>query len=292
MKINNENLKIIFRGTMFVFGVFLLALTYNIFLLPNNLVVGGVSGLAVVLQKVFGWNATAFIYISSLSLLVISFIFLGKEETSNTIIGSILYPIMVSLTAPIASEILLHSDVEEYLLIIGLTSCLYGVASGLIYKTGFTTGGGDVIMQLLSKYGNMATSQANFAYSAIIVSISGLVFGISSFIYSLIILIVSNVIINKIIVGVSNSKVFYICTKKLDEIKRIIQDEYESGYTSLESRAGFLHKKGEVIMVVVSNRNYHPLKNRILEVDPEAFFIINDCYEVNGGMRKRNIPWF
>ena len=284
--------KEIFNTLVFFFGVVLLALTYNLFLMPHNLVVGGMSGLAVIFNELFGWNSTAFIYISSFLLLIVSFVFLGKKETSNTVVGSLLYPLMISVTAPIAKYILLKSDLTEYIVIVCLASCTYGISNGLIYKTGYTTGGGDVIMQLLSKYCNISTSNANFLYSILIISLSGLVFGISSFIYSLIILIVSNLLINKIIIGISNSKVFFICTNNSKEVKSLIKDDYHSSYTILNSKSGLFKKDNDVIMVVIPNRVYHAFKSQILQIDPTAFFIINDCYEFKGGVRQENIPYF
>ena len=290
MKGNNTSATI-FRGVSFVFGIFLLAICYNVLLLPNNLVVGGMSGLSIVFHTVFGWNPQVFIYISSLSLLVVSFIFLGKDTTYNTIIGSILYPIMISVTNPIANFILEKSDLNEIIVLVCLAGFFYGVANGIIYKMGFTTGGGDVIMQLLSKYCKISSARANFLYSLVIILLSGCVFGISSLIYSVIILIISNMLIDKIIVGISNSKVFFICTRKVDEVKKVINEEYESGFTEMPTKSAFLRKKSSLLMVVIPNREYYSFKNRILEIDSEAFFIINDCYEVGGGQRHHNIPF-
>ncbi|MBE6155775.1 MAG: YitT family protein [Firmicutes bacterium] len=284
--------QIIFRGITFVLGVFLLAICYNVFLMPNNLVVGGMSGLAIVFHEIFKWSDTIFIYASSIILLIISFIFLGKETTSNTVIGSLLYPLMITMTSPIANCLIEIMDVEEKIVIVALAGLLYGVAHGLIYKMGFTTGGGDVIMQLLSKYAKISTARANFMYNIIIILLSGLVFGMSSMIYAVIILAVSNILIDKIIVGISNSKVFFICTQKPKEIKAIIRDEYDSGFTILPTKSSYSNKKNELIMIVVPNRVYHAFKNRVLEVDPQAFFLINDCYEVEGGQRKSNLPFF
>ena len=288
---SKNTLATIFRGVTLVFGIFLLALCYNTLLLPNNLVVGGMSGLSIILQSAFGWDARTFIYISTFALLFVSFIFLGKEKTYNTILGSILYPIMISLTSPIASYILAHSDVSEMIVIVCLAGIFYGASNGIIYKLGYTTGGGDVIMQLLSKYLNIANARANFIYSLIIILLSGLLFGLSSLIYAVIILVISTLIIDKIIVGISNSKVFFISTKKLKEVKELINVEYESGLTCIPTKSEIFHKRGEILMVVVPNREYYSLKNRILEIDPEAFFIINDCYEVGGGKRHHNIPF-
>ena len=290
-KSSQSTLSVIFRGTALVLGVFLLALCYNTLLLPNNLVVGGMSGLSIIFQEVFGWDARTFIYISTFALLLISFIFLGKEKSYNTILGSILYPIMISITSPISTYILDHSDVSEMLVIVTLAGLFYGISNGIIYRLGYTTGGGDVIMQLLSKYLNIANARANFIYSFVIILLSGLLFGMSSLIYAVIILVISTLLIDKIIVGISNSKVFFISTKKIDEIKDLIHVEFDSGLTCIPTKSDMNHKKSEVLMVVVPNREYYALKNRILEIDPEAFFIINDCYEVGGGRRHKNIPF-
>lgn len=206
-----------------------------------------------------------------------------------TILGTLLYPLMVSFTAPIASHLINYINVNEYLIIVCITAVLYGASSALIYRTGFTTGGGDVIMQLIKKYFNVSTTTANFTYSFIILLFGLFVFGFENFIYAIIILVISNEIIDKITLGVSMSKVFFIYSKKLSEIKKIIINEYDSGVTILETKQEYLHKKGEILMVAVSNFDCYHLRNRVLEIDPEAFFVINDCYEVNGGKKKERL---
>lgn len=292
MNMNKKELmRIIFKGLTFVFGTFLLGLTFNLFFKPNNLIVGSMSGIGLILEEITGFSSTAFIYISSMALLIVSLFLLGKESTSNAVVGSILYPIMVSSTAPIANYILKIAHIDEYFFVVLLAGIAYGFSSGMIYKVGYSTGGGDILMQLISKYLKVPTATANGLYSFIILFLSGFVFGWVSFVYALIVLVVSNMVINKILVGVSNSKVFFISTTKPKKIKELLNEEFESGYTIVNTKSSFSHKSRELIMVAISTRKYHPLKNRILDIDPDAFFVINDCYEVNGGMRKPNIPF-
>lgn len=283
--------KTIIRGLTFVLGTFFLGLTFNLFFKPYNLIVGSMSGIGLLLEKSVGFSSTLFIWLSSIAFLIISYLLLGKESTSNAVVGSILYPIMVSTTAPIADFINRYVTIDEHLLIVVLASLAYGISNGMIYKSGFSTGGGDILMQLISKYLKIPTASANALYSAIIVFLSGFVFGWTSFVYAIIILIISNILINKLLVGISNSKVFFIRTVKAKEIKNMINKEFESGFTILSTNSSFLKRHGELIMVAVSTRSYYRLKNRILDIDPEAFFVINDCYEVKGGMRKSNIPF-
>ena len=244
----------IFRGITFVLGTFLLGLTFNLFFKRYDLIVGSMSGIGLILEETTGFSSTLFIWISSITLLIISYILLGKESTSNAAIGSILYPLMVTTTAPIAEVIEKYVTIDEHILIVILAAIAYGISNGMIYKVGFSTGGGDILMQLISKYMNIPTASANAFYSAIIVFISGFVFGWTSFVYAVIILIISNIVINKLLVGISNSKVFFIRSNKAKEIKNVINSEFESGFTILNTESSFLKRHVELIMVAVSTR--------------------------------------
>lgn len=286
---SKEDIKTLVTGVTFVFGIFLLAMCYHLFLLPNEFITGGTNGLAIIFNKLFNIDPTVFLYISRIVLLIISFICLGYKKTLPTVLGSLLYPIMVTITEPIALALLKYINTSQVLISVVITGFLYGASSALIYKSGFTTGGGDVIMELIKKYAKVSTSVANFSYSFIILLMGAFVFGFESFIYSIIILLISNHFIDKITLGVSLSKVFFIYTNKLSEVRKVITEEYDSGVTILQSKQEFLHKKGEILMVAVSNLDCYRLRNRILELDPDAFFVINDCYEVNGGKKKERI---
>lgn len=286
---SKEDIKTLVTGVTFVFAIFLLAMCYHLFLLPNEFITGGTNGIAIIFNKLFNIDPTVFLYISRIVLLIISFICLGYKKTLPTVLGSLLYPIMVTITEPIALALLQYINISQVLISVVITGFLYGASSALIYKSGFTTGGGDVIMELIKKYAKVSTSVANFSYSFIILLMGAFVFGFESFIYSIIILLISNHFIDKITLGVSLSKVFFIYTNKLSEVKKVITEEYDSGVTILQSKQEFLHKKGEILMVAVSNLDCYRLRNRILELDPNAFFVINDCYEVNGGKKKERI---
>jgi len=286
-----DYLSTIFRGLIFTFGVFLLALNYNVFLLPNEIVLGGTSGLAIVFKSTLGVDPQAFIYVASGILLLISFMFLGWKKTKNTIIGTALYPLMITFTSPIAAAINEQLIIEEMLLLVLVTGVTYGLANGLIYKSGFTTGGSDVIMQLMTKYLKMQEAKSNLISSIIIISIGGLATDLINVIYAILITYISTILIDKILIGISDSKVFYIYTRKSKEIKKLIIEELKMGYTSFPTIGGYSHEKGEMLMCVVSTRDYYLVKEAVLNIDKDAFFVINDCYEVNGGVKKKNLPF-
>ena len=292
MKQDNSDVKeALIEGILFVVGVFLYALCFNLFLIPNDLVVSGFSGVAIVAQKLFGWPASTFIYITNAILLVVSFIFLGWKLTKRNIAGSIMYPLMITVSEPIANFWDNYIIGDDFYLILLFAIILYGVSSGLIYRTGFSTGGSDIIMQILNKYLNISESKAMIVANSLIIIIGMIVFGFNKGVYSFIILICSTYFIDKIMFGLSDSKVSYIYTKKLRKIKKLILDDFQTGFTSIPSRGGYSQKRGFMIMCVVSNRDYYLFKQKILEIDPQAFIIINSCYEVNGGVKRRTLPF-
>ena len=292
MKQDNSDVKeALIEGIFFVVGVFLYALCFNFFLIPNDLAVSGFSGVAIVVQKLFGWPASTFIYITNAILLVVSFIFLGWKLTKRNIAGSIMYPLMITVSEPIANFLDNYIIGDDFYLVLLFAIILYGVSSGLIYRTGFSTGGSDIIMQILNKYLNISESKAMIGANSLIIIVGMIVFGFNKGVYSFIILICSTYFIDKIMFGLSDSKVFYIYTKKLRKIKKLILDDFQTGFTSIPSRGGYSQKRGFMIMCVVSNRDYYLFKQKILEIDPQAFIIINSCYEVNGGVKRRTLPF-
>ena len=292
MKISNMDIKdAIVEGTFFVVGVFLYALCFNLFLIPNDLVVSGFSGIAIVVQRVFGWNANAFIYITNGILLVLGFIFLGWKITKKNIAGSILYPVMITVTNPVAIFLNNYIIGDDFYLILLFAIILYGVSSGFIYRTGFSTGGSDIIMQILNEYMEISESKSMIVANSVIILIGMFVFGFNKGVYSFIILICSTYFIDKIMFGLSDSKVFYIYTKKVRKLKKLILNDFQTGFTSIPSRGGYSKKRNFMIMCVVSNRDYYLFKQKILEIDPNAFIIINSCYEVNGGVKRKTLPF-
>ncbi len=283
------NKREIFKEFTFVIGVFMLALTYNLFFLPNNLVIGGTTGLSILLKKYI--EPTIFIYCSTFILLIISFIFLGKEKTKNTIIGSIMYPIFVSLSRPLAYLLLPYFTFDEFLVTVIIASLFYGFSNGVIFRTGYTTGGFDVIAGLITKYLKIPQGKALFYANFIVIALGGFAFGFSRVVYALTILYIGSTLTNKLVIGVSESKIFFIYTRETKKVKSIILDQIKTGYTVLPTVGGYSHTKSEMIMCVLPTKDYFLLKELVLDVDPHAFIVVNDCYDVNGGVKKKSLPF-
>ena len=264
-----------------VIGILLVALAYNIFLLPNNIVFGGVSGLAIIVKKIITLNPSTFIMISSVILLFISYIFLVKDQTKGSIVGSILFPILVNLTANINQYI--NIDTSNILLSVIFGGILYGFGAGLVFKAGFTTGGTDVINQIISKYFHVSMGNAMLMSDGLIVLAGGFFFGITKLMYAIIVVYIIGIMTDKVLLGISNSKAFYIITNEDEKIRDYLINELHHGVTIFSVKGGYTHKKDEVILCVVPTNEYYRVKEGIREIDEQAFFVICDAYEVFGG---------
>ena len=211
-----------FRTFTLIFSVALLALNYNLFLTPNQFVTGGTSGLAIIIQSWTGLDTALFIGIASFVLIVLSLLFLGWKETKISIVGSIMYPFFISITEPIAKYCLSYLQFDSIIIVVLIAGMLNGLANGIIYKTGFNTGGSDILMKIVNKYAKIPEGKAVFSVNLLIMLLGCFVFGLNKFVYSLLILFLSTIIIDRILIGVSSSKLFFIYTKEEEKIKTFV----------------------------------------------------------------------
>ncbi len=269
-------------------SIFILAINYNLFLLHNDLVIGGTSGMATILNAYAGIDPATFIFIFNIIFIIISFIFLGSKNTGLTIIGSILYPLFVSLTSGICEYLAERLIFDNFILIVIISGFLFGISNGFIYKTGFSTGGADILIQILNKYLKIPTGTASFITNSIVIIAGGMIFGLNKAIYAILIIVINSMLVDKIMLGISASKMFYIHTTKRNEIKEFI-NTINAGYTIMRTDGGYTNTANDLIMCVVPTKDYYMFKNVISEIDKNAFFIISDCYEVHGGHRKKNL---
>ena len=269
------------RYTTFLLGCLIVAISYNAFLANHDLVPGGISGLAIILNHLFSINNALFVFIVGIALLFISYLLLGKEKTKYSVLGTILFPIFLELTVWITKIITI--DESQLLLASIFGGVLYGVGLGMILKSGFTTGGTDIINQILSKYLKMTIGKALLITDGIIVFISAIVFGPVHLMYSVLVLYIISVMSDRIILGVSDSKAFFIVTEQDELIKDYVLSELGHGATIFKAKGGLNKENQNVLMCVLPTKDYYKLRAGINAIDKEAFFVATDAYEVYGG---------
>ncbi len=273
------------RYFFLIIGCFLIAFAFNVFFAPNNIVTGGISGISIVVRNITGIPSSIFILISYIILLIISFMFLGREVTKYSVIGSILYPIFVYLTRNMAN--IIQFDVDNMLLITVFGALLHGIGSGLTFKYGFSTGGSDIICQIMSKYMKISIGKAIKIFNVIIILssgffITGTLYAWENVMYSLIVVYIISMLNDKLLLGLSNSKSFLIITEHETEIKKFLINSLGRGVTVLEGRGGYTGDRKKVIMCAIPTKEYFLAKEGILLIDKDAIILINDVYQSEG----------
>lgn len=274
---NKDKLK---RNIIFMLGVLVVAAAYNLFMVPSK-VVYGVGGIGIILNSLINLDPSITIFVGDILLLILSFVFLGSEKTKYSIVGSILFPIFVKLTDNITSIIDL-SDIEPLLMVL-FGAIITGLGLGLIFKTGFTTGGTDILNQIVSKYAKTGMGNAMFLTDGVIVLSGVLIFGWTRLLYSVISLYIISIMTDKVILGISESKAFYIITTHESEVKKFLLTNLSHGVTVLDARGGYTGNNQKMIMCIIPTKEYYVAKEGIHEIDPSAFFVVTDAYEVSGG---------
>ncbi len=269
------------RITMLVVSLFFSAIVYNLFLLPVNLVTGGAGGIATITNYVYGIDPALMILIVSIICALLSLMYLGPEVTAVTILASVLYPFFVKITEPLTD--IIQMDYSDMFTITLFAGVLNGIANGLMYKTGYNNGGLPVISQILEKYCKIPIAKTSAVINITVVLIGGIFFGSTNVMYAIILIYLNSIIINKVLLGISNNKAFYIITSEEAQIKDYIIRTLGHSVTVFDVKGGFLNKKNKVVLTVVPSSEYYRVTEGIKIIDKDAFFVVTDAYEVVGG---------
>lgn len=264
-----------------IVGAAIIAIGFNVFLLPNQVASGGVSGISTILHGLFGWNPGFIQYAFNIPLFIAGVVVLGKKFGIKSFIGTITLPFIVLLTnswGPWTDNPLLGA------LFGGI---VVGLGIGLVFKGNASTGGTDLLAQIITKYTDISLGTSVLLIDGIIAISAAIVFDLEKGLYALIGLYVTTKTIDIIQLGLSQSKMVYIITMKQDEVRDAIYAEIDRGVTKLPAIGGYTREARPVLMVVVYQTEFTKLKQLIKNVDPSAFVIVSDAYEVLGEGFKR-----
>ena len=279
--IENVNKKNIFkRYLMLLSGCLIVAFAFNLFFLRYDIVCFGVSGISIVLAK-FGVNPAMFIMGANIFLLIISYFFLGVEDVKNQLVGAIIYPIFVSLTAKITD--LIDFGNIEFIIIAVMGGVIAGIGYGLIYKSGFSTGGTDVIGNLICKYSKISMGNAMMFVNVSIIAIGKIVFPWKIVMYAIVVAYLISVATDRILLGISNSKAFYIVVDKEKEevVREFLTSLPGVGSTVIDASGGYSNDRQTLILAVVPTKMYFIIKEGLSEIDKNIFYLVCDSYEVS-----------
>lgn len=275
---NIDNKDLVQRYLLLAMGCFIVAFAFNVFFKQYGIVCFGISGLSIVFSK-FGISSFLFILISNILLLILSYFTLGVKKTKNAVVGSLLFPIAVYMTEAFVPY--LNFDDVELLVIAIFGGVLSGIGYGLIYKTNFNTGGTDIICEIVAKYTKVSLGKAMWVSDGLVV-LSGLfVSNWEVILYGFLVLYLISFMTDKVVLGISQSKAFYIVTDKQEEVREFLLSITEGGVTLINARGGYSNNKETLLLGVVPTRQYFIVKEGLKEIDKNIFFLACDAYEVS-----------
>lgn len=262
-------------------GIILLAFGVYFFKTPNGFATGGVSGLSIILFKVLPYLTQAeYMTIINLLLLFIGLAVLGKGCGVMTIYCSLLFSaetrlleLIVPLSGPLTNQPFL-----ELIYAILLT----GIGSAIIFNCDASSGGTDIVALILKKYSSLDVGKSLLISDSLIAASTFFVFGIQSCLFSVLGLFVKAFLIDNVIESINLCKSFTIITAKPDKISDYIMNTLHHGVTAYTGLGEFTHEPKTVLMTVCKRIDAAKLKNRIKEIDPDAFVIVTNSSEIIG----------
>lgn len=265
---------------MIALGVILVALALHFFYFPANLAAGGISGLAIIFEKLFpAISRPTYILILNLIFFAIGFIFLGKVFGAKTIFASFFMTGVLEVLHRTVGNVVLTNDM---FLNTFYGTLLASVGMAVVFNYDGSTGGTDIIAKILRKYFHVDLGKALLAVDFVITAGGFLVFGWEVGLFSLLSVLINGNLIDRFIEGTRTAKEIMIISKQSEAIRKFIIEELDRGCTILSGYGGYTKEDTNVIYVVLNRRDYIELRNFIKVVDTRAFLSVNVVREVLG----------
>lgn len=266
-------------------GVIFTALGLDLFLIPNKIAAGGVSGLATVIHYVIHTPVGLTMLFLNAPLFLWAIYRLGLKFGFRSLYGTISLSVVIDTLAPY-----LPVPTRDPLLASVFGGVLTGLGLGLVFRYRGTTGGTDLAAAILRTYTGTNVGQLLFVVDAFVVLVAGFTFKSWELaMYALITVFITSWLIDVVQEGFSYTKAFFVISEHVDEIAQVVMQEMDRGVTALKGRGMYTGAEREVLFTVVNRSEVTRLKDVIYSIDPRAFVVLADVHEVLGEGFKRYV---
>ena len=265
-------------------GCALFGLGFDLFLQPNQINVGGMSGVGQIISHLTGFGSVAFwTFLINVPLFLLGLKSIGQQFFIGSLLGMLLSNLFLELFSG------LPVPQTEPLLAVLYGGLLSGLGLGMIFAIGASTGGSDILSRLLRpKFPNLPIGKIMLAIDAAVVILTGIVFqDINKTLYSAVCIYISSVMLDTVVYGMDYSTVALIIYDHHDEIGKKICEQMERGVTMLDGRGFYSGKDKQVLLSAIKKKQVAELKQIVIDVDPDAFIILQDAHQVLGDGFKR-----
>ncbi|TET23818.1 MAG: YitT family protein [Candidatus Stahlbacteria bacterium] len=263
-------------------------IAYAMFLIPHHIVSGGVGGISIIINYLTDLPVSLFYIAINVPIFFLGLRGMGKRYALKSLAGILAVSGFIFLFGNVLQLQEVTKEIDIILSAI-YGGALLGLGLGIVFRGHGSTGGTDVAGQFLNKHTNISVGGWILIIDAVIIGSAGVVFGtLEAPLYGALALIVNTKVIDLVLEGFSYARAAHIITSKPQEVSWAISLEMRRGVTSLQGHSYFSGEKREVLYVVLTRREISHLKYIVKQIDPDAFVVISDVYEVLGkGFRPR-----
>ena len=273
---SNKYLQFIKEYIIVALACVVMAFNINYFFVGNKLAEGGVSGLSLIIHYLSNIDVSYLYFALNIPLIILAYIFLGKNFLLKTFFATFVLSVFLKVFASFSEPL------DDILLAAIFGGAINGIAIGIVFYAGGSTGGMDIVAKIVNKYTGIPISRILLATDFIVLSMVAVIFGKVIFMYTLISLVLSSKMIDIIQVGIYSAKGVTIITTKEDEIRKRIMEDTGRGITLIDAKGGYTQKEIGMLYCVVGQYQLIKVKTIVKEVDPSAFMIVADVHEVIG----------
>ena len=257
-----------------------MAIGYSLFLIPHHFVPGGVSGIAIIVNYFTRLPVGTLIMVLNVPVFIFGIRIMGRKYGLRSLLGMVISSVLIDFFYEVLK---LKSATDNAVLAAIYGGFMLGIGLGLVFRGRASTGGSDIIGQILNKYLGVSIGIGIMLVDFFIISASGLAFkNLEAPLYGYIVLIISTKVIDMILEGWNYTKLVIITSTKTEEIQEFILNTLDRSGTALKSRSLYLSREGETILTVIHRKQLAELREFIKSIDENAFVIINDTYAVLG----------
>lgn len=282
MKVSNREL--LLDLIWILAGNIALAMGVAWFILPNDVLTGGLAGVAIALQPLLHVDPELMINVLTVVLFIVGSLILGKKFATKTILSTICYPLMLTVLSYLAKHVIAPDTfvMDKYLATI-YGGALMGIGVGCVFRTGASTGGMDIPPLIINKYTHIPLPTLVLITDALTVLLGAAVYGLQAALTGILSVWVSSYLIDKtMMIGGHDARNVMIVSEKYKVIMDRIHETLERGTTILDATGGYSSQTRPVIMAVVSKKQLPDLQYLVSHIDPEAFVIVMEAKEVQG----------
>ncbi len=265
---------------LIILGSAISGLGYSLFLIPHHFVPGGVSGVAIIINSLTRLPVGSMMLLLNIPIFVLGYKIMGRKSMVRSLAGLVASALFIDFFHEVIG---VRSATDNAVLAAIYGGIMLGTGLGLVFRGRASTGGSDIIGQILNKRAGLSIGMAIMLTDFFIISASGFVYkNLEAPLYGYIVLFVSSKVIDLVLEGWNFTKLAIINSTKTEEIQDFILNTLERSGTALKSRSLFLNREGETIITVISPKQLMELRAFIKSADPDAFVIVNDTYAVLG----------